>query len=553
MVTDRDGRIEWANPAFSKITGESNCHSLALGLPAPALSKIPPPDQTQPGMDHILATPCWEGDLLLHVKDGSWRPVFVRKEPLPTTFAQNQFVWILRDLSQIRSLQEKLDLSENYHPLTQLPNRTFLKNRLKHSLEQARRDNTYVGLLHIDLDQFKRINTSVGHAAGDELLIRVSQRLQNTTRKADTLLHLEGDSFAVILEKLPQSREAATVANRIMNELSTPFTLQDKKIYVNASIGISIYPLDASDCETMFLHAEEAMQAQKNCPQSGYQYYDRKHDGATFALLRFEADLRQAVKNNEFSLAFQPQVRLADWTLRGVEALARWHSVTRGSVSPRQFIPVAEKTGLISALGRWVLNTACHIADAWETGPGPGSCLIAVNVSGIQFADPGFPDQVEKALAHSGLSPDCLELEITETMVLQEKLKAVQALQALRDMGVRIAIDDFGTGHSCLAILKELPVDTLKIDKKFLRQVPQCPQSTSLIKTILNIQHALDLEIVVEGVEYKEQVDFLLQQGCPVIQGFWFSPPLPETDFLDFCQTRNWTSDSPFPGAELGG
>lgn len=546
-ITDQSGCITWANSAFMDITGYYECQSLSTSIPffwASNSTSIVSPLNFR---DHILDCSQWEGEVILQTRDGDLHPVSLRKQPLPKSGDTRYSLWIVRDLAQLRSLQEKMVFKENFHPLTQLPNRTYLKDHLQHCLEKAKRENTYVGLLHIDLDQFKRINTSVGHTAGDKLLIHFSRRLQNITRTSDTLLHLEGDAFAVILEKLPQSGEAGTVARRIITELSDPFTIWDKKIFVNVSIGISIYPLDANDSDSLLLHAEESMHAQKNYPESSFQYYTPQQDGAALALLRFEADLRQAIKELEFSLAFQPQIRLPDMRLRGVEALARWHSPSRGPVSPRQFIPVAEKTGLICRLGQWVLESACQTAAAWQLGSEPLSCLIAVNVSGIQFTEPGFLQQVQKALDHSGLEPGCLELEITESTILQEKVKVVRTLHALREMGVRIAIDDFGTGQSCLAILQELPVDTLKIDKKFLRNVPQCAQSTNLLKTILKIQNALELEIVAEGVETEEQIQHLKEQGCPVIQGYWFSPPLSETDFLNLCRSLNWPAQTPHP------
>jgi|UPI000488BB47 diguanylate cyclase (GGDEF)-like protein len=488
-------------------------------------------------MASVLAAPHWQGEALLQTRDGSWQPVLINKEPLLEFQEEQQFAWIVRDLGQIRSLQEKLIYSENSHPLTHLPNRAFLKKRIQHCLEQAKRQNSHVGLLHIDLDQFRRINTSMGHATGDELLILVSQRLQNCTRKADTLAHLEGDDFVLLLEKLPRTREAGTVARRIIDELSEPFTLREKKIYVNISAGISIFPLDADDFDSLIRHAEEAMYAQKSSPESGYRYFDRTQDGAAFALLRFESDLRQAVRNQEFYLAFQPQVQLQGPSIRGVEALARWHSPARGPVSPRQFIPAAEKTGLINQLGRWVLEAACRRAAAWQEHDTLSSCLMTVNVSGIQLTEPGFLDQVRKSLDTSGLPPQCLELEITESTLLQEKLKTARILESIREMGVRVAIDDFGTGQSCLAVLKDMPVDTLKVDKKFLRQVPECPQSTRLLKTILDIRHAMDLETIIEGVETAEQAAFLQEQDCHVVQGFWCSPPVPEPDLLEFCLT----------------
>lgn len=536
-ITDQEGSIKWVNSAFMDITGYHECQSLLTSIPFFWLSNSSNIASPHKFRGQILGCSRWEGEVSLQTRDGNLRPVSLRKQLLPGSEDRMYSLWIVRDLAQLRSLQEKLIFKENFHPLTGLPNRSYLKNHLQHCLEKARLENTCVGLLHVDLDQFKRINNSVGHSGGDELLIHFSRRLQNITRAYDTLVHLEGDGFAVILGKILKSEEAGTVARRIISELSDPFAIWDKKIFVNVSIGISIYPLDANDSDSLLLHAEESMHAQKTYPESSFQFYTHKQDGAALALLRFEADLRQAIKEQELSLAFQPQIRLPDMRLRGVEALARWHSPSRGLVSPRQFIPVAEKTGLICRLGQWALESACRTAAAWQFESEFPPCLIAVNVSSIQFTESGFFERVQKALDRSGLAPGCLELEITESTILLEKVKAVRTLRALREMGVRIAIDDFGTGQSCLAILQELPVDTLKIDKKFLRNVPQCAQSTHLLKTILDIQNALELEIVAEGVETEEQIQFLQEQGCPIIQGYWFSPPVPETDLLTLCQS----------------
>ena len=542
-VTDGSGLIKWANTAFTTITGHKYSHRF------PAFCHPDDEDLAQSNsLMHLVASKReWEGEMLIQTIDASFRPVLARKQAIdPTAPGQEEFIWILRDLDQVRTLQKKLVTKENYHPLTRLPNRTFLKNRLQHCVEQARPNNSNIGLLHIDLDQFKRINTSLGHNGGDTLLVHVIQRLQEITRKADTVVHMDSDGFAVILEELPYSREASSVANRIINELSKPFLIEDKDIYISASIGISIYPRDAVSWEEMIQHAEEAMHAQKCVPDSSFQYYDMQRDGASLALLKFESDLRKALKRREFSLAFQPQVALQDMSVRGVEVLARWECATRGTVAPRQFIPVAEKTGLISKLGWWVLRTACRTARSWQTDLGLSVPMIAVNVSSIQFVEAGFLDQVQRALDESCLSPACLELEITESVIIQEKIKAMQTMHALRNMGIRIALDDFGTGHSSLAILRELPVDTLKIDKKFLRNVPDCAQSVTIFKAILELSRALDLLVVAEGVETAAQAAFLRHNKCPIIQGYWHSPPQCESDFL-----QDYRSSKPQSGQLL--
>ncbi|MCF8104117.1 MAG: EAL domain-containing protein [Desulfohalobiaceae bacterium] len=480
----------------------------------------------------------WQGDLYLRGKENLY-PLYVRIKPFanPDRISRTMYLFSARDLSS-----EIVRLNHNlacFDQLTSLPNRFMFKKKLEYALEQGKRFQFNIGLLYINLDNFKYINKSYGYLAGDELLMQVSRRLETSARKADILGYFGGDEFVVALVNIALPRLAATIANRFLVKISLPFLVQQEKFNLGASIGISVFPADGSDYETLVCCAETAMHSLKEQPEpeNSYRFFQQEMNFDSSLRLRLESDLRKALHKEEFELFFQPIVSLESQNISGLEALLRWRHPERGLIAPNQFIPIAEELGLIIPIGEWAIQSACRQAGSWQR-LGIPPLEISVNLSQIQFRDKDILEKIKAIITESGIDPALLQIEITESSISEDIQAAVAVLQGLKDLGVKIAIDDFGTGTSSLGTLKNLPVDTLKLDRSFIRSLPESSNDQAIVQAILSLGKIMDLKIIAEGIETQDQLEFLQNTRCDAYQGFYYSRPLPGKEIAELLQNE---------------
>jgi len=435
-------------------------------------------------------------------------------------------------LTERRYSEMRLDMLANHDPLTGLPNRSYFQDFLGHALARAQREKLQVSLLFIDLDRFKHINDSQGHEVGDQVLRVVANRLDEQLRADDFVARLGGDEFAVILMHPPASRAASRVARKLLKALAESFKLERRRYAIGASIGISVYPDDGLDANTLLRQADLAMYQAKQ-RRSGFEYFSDELNTVAQQQLNLETGLRQALERNELALAYQPKVDLASGRVVGLEALARWLTRSGGIVWPDQFIPVAEETGLIMPLGRWAVRAACEQWIGWrDAGLDPPP--VAINLSPRQFSDARLIDDIDAILKETGMESASLQLEVTESTAMENPARTFDMLDALRQRGLHVYIDDFGTGHSNLSQLKRMPIDALKIDKSFVDDVLTDSDDAEIANAIIRLAHALNLRVVAEGVETVEQVRFLKDQGCDEIQGYVVARPLPADQIETF-------------------
>lgn len=426
---------------------------------------------------------------------------------------------VYREITVRRQTEEKLKIVATHDPLTELPNRTLLHERLSHALARAQRHGRPLAVLLVDLDRFKHVNDTLGHEAGDTLLQVAARRFYNCLRETDTMARQGGDEFVVLMDELSDRQPITRVSQRILDAMVEPFLIEGQEIHVTASIGITVYP---DDGRTLLRNADIALYRAKGKGGNNYQFYSAQIDNYSRERLALESGLRRALERDELRLHYQPKVDLAAGHICGMEALLRWQHPQMGLVAPDRFIAIAEESGLIRPIGAWVLKTACMQNRAWQR-QGMRRFPVAVNLSPRQFAEESLLDDIKSALADSGLEPSDLELEITESMVMNDPEQAVNTLRRLKDLGMRIAIDDFGTGYSSLAYLKRFPVDCVKVDRSFVEDIPQDVDSMAIAKAIIAMAHSLRLKVVAEGVESEEQVSFLRGERCDEIQGHYFS------------------------------
>jgi diguanylate cyclase (GGDEF)-like protein/PAS domain S-box-containing protein len=454
--------------------------------------------------------------------------------------------WIsqFQDITARKELEVQLSYQALHDGLTGLPNRSLMLDRLSQTIATARRNGNQLGVLLLDLDNFKLINDSLGHATGDEVLVRVAQRLQETVREGDTVARFGGDEFVIILGQVNDASNALEVAERILAVFSSPLEVAGRDLMMTPSIGIVVSRADEYDRHDLLRHADHAMYRAKAQGRAGYNLFDAAMHDAALQRLELEHDLRQAVDRQEFQLVYQPIVALQTGTVLGLEALTRWRHPRRGLVSPAEFIPIAEDTGIITQLGAWVVHEACRQLAAWLAVPGISNVPhVSVNLSARQFRQPDLVETIRSALAASGLPARALVLELTESDVMADAGDAIARLQELRAIGVRLAIDDFGTGYSSLAQLHSLPVELLKIDRSFVSQLGTATDSTPIVSATVLLARALDLTIVAEGVETPEQLAQLRGFGCEVAQGYLFSQPLPANAVPPILRRRLTSND----------
>ncbi|GMT39509.1 MAG: hypothetical protein IEMM0001_0244 [bacterium] len=458
-------------------------------------------------------------------KDGTLYPIEVRLQ-LSQQESPPVFVAFIQDISVRIKNEKQLQYLAHYDALTNLPNRVLFTDRLDQSLARARWHEYAVAVLFLDLDRFKIINDTLGHNVGDQALQALSERLNGCVHEGDTVARLGGDEFAIVLEDIASADDVAHTARKILDALSQPSRLDKYEFIITTSIGISLFPIDGENTQTLLKHADIAMYRAKDEGRNTYQFYSADMSAKAFERLNLETNLRHALEREEFVLYYQPQQNLADGSIFGVEALLRWQHPDLGLISPMEFIPLLEETGLIIPVGEWVLHTACLQARAWNDSGLEPLCM-SVNLSGRQTNNSNFIATVEQALKDSKLDPVLLELEMTESILMHNMQTTINTLETISKMGVRFAIDDFGTGYSSLSYLKRFPIDTLKIDYSFIRDLTKDPEDATLVEAIIAMGRTLHLNVIAEGVETEQQVKFLRMHECDSIQGYLISKPLP--------------------------
>ncbi|MEL7449183.1 MAG: EAL domain-containing protein [Pseudomonadota bacterium] len=490
-----------------------------------------------------------------------YEPVGERRRLLSTTASTMRdrrghpvaYIVMLRDITGSREAEERIRFMAYHDDLTSLPNRMQFNEKLGHMLELAESTGERVTAMFLDLDRFKKINDTLGHSAGDRLLQIVAERIRNCLRVEDIVTsggaaddnlvaRLGGDEFIIALHGTGCTKHLSRVARRILDALAEPFDLNSHEVFVSGSIGMSVFPDDGRDVQTLLKNADTAMYHAKDAGRNNFQFYNRAMHATTLDRLALEADLRKAFERDEFELHYQPQVDQRDGRIIGSEALLRWRHPERGLVSPAEFIPMAEESGLIADLGEWVMRTACKQTRRWHD-QGFGALNVAVNLSERQFRRSDLVAVVGKALEDSGLDPRRLDIELTESIIMTKAESTVNALEALKEMGMQVSVDDFGTGYSSLSYLKRFPIDVIKVDGSFIRDVATDPDDAAITRTIIAMARSLKLEVIAEGVETPQQAEFLAEEGCHLVQGYMFGRPMPADQLTELLQSRVQRSD----------
>ncbi|MBT9613601.1 MAG: PAS domain S-box protein [Burkholderiales bacterium] len=538
LITDMRGIIEYANPAFAQITGYALTEILGQN---PRLVKSGQHDAAfyQKLWQTILAGEIYNEVIINRRKDG--RFYYEEKTITPLKDAAGHithFVSTGKDVSERMHAQQQLTHMAQHDALTELPNRILLLDRLNQAISRARWHKRIVAVLFVDLDRFKTINDTLGHDTGDLLLQQLAARFSACVREGDTVARFGGDEFVILLDDVANEGDIRSLATKVLGALAPTFEIAQQRLYITASIGVSLYPNDGEDASTLLKHADVAMYRAKELGKNTYQFYSADMSARAFERLTLESSLRHALERGELRLFYQPVIDLRNGSICSVEALLRWQHPDFGLVLPNDFIAVLEDTSLIVPAGEWVLATACAQLDAWHQQGWP-ALRLAVNLSPRQFQGGDLMRVLQPALALLHCPPSQLELEITESMLMQQSGGNLQMLDALHALGVCLAIDDFGTGYSSLSYLRRFPVDTLKIDRSFVRDIPGDPDDSAITTAITVLAQSLKLSVIAEGVENEAQRDFLSQLGCHLMQGYLFSKPLPPEEITHLLETRN--------------
>jgi diguanylate cyclase (GGDEF)-like protein/PAS domain S-box-containing protein len=437
------------------------------------------------------------------------------------------YLGAISDISELKAAQIQMENLAFYDPLTGLANRRLFKNRLEKAVKSVLRSGSSMALMFLDMDQFKRINDTLGHDAGDILLKEVAARLNATVRENDTVSRIGGDEFTILLTDVHQTADVLVVAEKLLRSLAKPIRIKGQDIVTTVSIGITMTPEDSTDVNTLMKNADLAMYRAKELGRNNFQFYSEDMNHSILEHLAMEKELKEAIQREQFTLMFQPKVSLFDYGITGVETLIRWEHPDKGMITPDRFIPVAEETGQILEIGDWVLEQSCRqISSLIRNDVLPASAKVAVNLSAKQFADPGLAQRIRNVIEISQLPPECLELEITESTLMDDVESAIGIMQEIKNTGVSIAIDDFGTGYSSLAYIKRFPIDVLKVDRSFVMDIPEDQNDMAITAAVIAMAHKLSLEVVAEGVETQDQLHFLRRNNCDEGQGYLFSRPL---------------------------
>jgi diguanylate cyclase (GGDEF)-like protein/PAS domain S-box-containing protein len=540
VVLDEDFRVVLFNPAAEGVFGCPAAEAIGADV-----ERFIPERQRETWRQHLAAFSTDDSSL---IRMGHQTEVFglrANGEVFPLELSLSKMTHggmplysvVLNDISTRKRDEERLNLLTNYDALTSLANRVLFHQRLQRALVHAQRFNKVLAVLFIDLDRFKDFNDTLGHDVGDRVLKTVAHRLKGCLRETDTLARLGGDEFAVLIDEIDDIRFVGGVAHKMLEIVATSLPLDEHEYRITASIGISIYPADGNDTMTLLKNADIAMYRAKAQGKNNVQFYTSAMTAHSRARLAMEIGLQHALERGEFILHYQPKVNITSGRITGMEALVRWVRPGVGMVSPAVFIPLAEETGLIVPIGAWVMKTACERNHAWQR-QGLPALRVAVNLSARQFVHANLVSDVARVLDVSGLNPAWLELEITESMVMDNPEQAIQTMRQLKSMGIALSIDDFGTGYSSLGYLKRFPIDTIKIDRSFIKDIPGNTDDSTITRTIIDLTHNLRHKVIAEGVETQTQLDFLSNFGCDEMQGYFFSHPLPEATFLALVQDQ---------------
>lgn len=530
MITDRQGVIEYVNPAFEKVTGYSREEACGK-TPVIINSGLNGKGEYERLWLSILRGDVYQNVLINRKKDGSLYYEEKTISPLKDSNGEiTHFISSGKDITERMQTEERLHHLVNHDILTDLPNKALFMERLNNAISQARGIDQRCAVLFIDLDRFKNINDTLGHTVGDLLLQAVPDRLRSCVRDRDVVARFGGDEFAVLLEKIPNSEAVAKVAAKLVEVLEKPYQVGEQDLYLSASIGISLSPDDSSDANTLIKHADTAMYRVKDTGRNSYQFYSTEMGVRAFERLSLETSLRYALERGEYELYFQPQIEMKSATIVGAEALLRWQHPELGLITPDKFIPLLEDTGLIIDVGEWVLDSACRQGKVWdELTERP--FRMAVNLSGKQFRNESLIETISKVVANNGFNARQLDVEITETVLMQDDRVSLANIGGLKELGVQLSIDDFGTGYSSLSYLKRFPVDSIKIDRTFIRDVTTDPEDAAIVTAVIAMAHSLKLEVIAEGVEEESQVEFLSRYDCDLLQGYLYGRPLPQNEF----------------------
>ena len=538
LMIDHGGTILAANPAFTSMTGfrESevighSCHFLRADIDGRrAFSAF---------WAELLKNGHWRGRVRCRRKSDIAFPDWQSYTVIPgDDGAPPRILLVCSGVSALSFQEIQIDLLACHDPLTGLPNRAQLFERLRQTLHNRGEEPAPVAVFSIDLDLFKLVNDSLGHEVGDRMLVQVSRRLKGAIGSTGTIARMGGDEFAVVLTEFDGLSELSSVAENLLAQLLEPIYLDGHTVHVTASIGISVFPHGGGDARALVQNAEAAMYRVKERGRNAYEVFDPSWQSRTVARLDLQADLRRAAESQEFVLHFQPKVALGDRAIQGCEALIRWQHPTAGMISPAEFIPLAEETGLILPIGLWALRSACEHRREWYRD-GLDDFSVAINLSARQFRQSDLVDQIRNVIADTDMSPEHLEIELTESTVMDDAEQAIRVMKRLRDMGVRISVDDFGTGYSSLSYLRKLPLNSLKIDRSFIADVMCDSDDAAIVHTIVSLARILRLDVVAEGIETEAQLNFLRNLGCPIGQGYFFSFPLPAEEFADWVREQS--------------
>jgi diguanylate cyclase (GGDEF)-like protein/PAS domain S-box-containing protein len=537
VITDLEARIEYANQAFTTVTGYSL--EEAIGQNPRILQSGQTSKATYDEMwANLSAGKAWHGELINKRKDGS---IYIEAATLsPVRQADGRvthYLAVKENITDRKMDEARIEQLANFDHLTNLPNRRMLNERLNYAISLAQRNEEKLAVMFIDLDNFQNINDSLGHNIGDRYLIEIAKRLKDAVRDEDTVSRLGGDEFILVFPGV-DSDAAALVADKLLSAISRPCDIDQHELLNTASIGIAIYPDDGHSLDELVKNADTAMNRLKQSSRNDYCFFTADMQAHSVRNAQLVSALRQALTRNELQLHYQPQVSLLDGRVVGAEALLRWQHPEFGVVSPVEFIPLAEESGLIIPIGEWVLRTAALQMKAWLAAGLP-SMVIAVNLSAIQFRQPKLPDLVSRILEETGLSADHLELELTEAVAMDDPQAAVEMMDKLHERGIRLSIDDFGTGYSSLSYLKRFKVYKLKIDQSFVRDLTEDPEDKAIVTAIINLASSLGMHTIAEGVETAGQLAYLRLQGCDEVQGYYFSKPLPVTEFETYMHQHS--------------
>ncbi|MFK5983961.1 MAG: EAL domain-containing protein [Pseudomonadota bacterium] len=538
MVTDVDNKIQMVNKAFCLITGYNNEDVIGKD-PSLLNSGRHSKEFYQKMLNTLKTSSLWSGEIWNRRKNGVVYPEWLAISTMLDSKGElDGYVSLFSDISKRKMDEDHIQHQANYDPLTGLANRNLFSDRFSRALLSAESDKKRVALLFIDLDRFKNVNDTLGHLVGDLLLQEAAKRLTKTLRKSDTVARLGGDEFAVVLPDILGIEQIEEAVNKIISCLSLPYILGEYKAFISASVGITVFPDDGDNSEALIRNADSAMYKAKDKGRKGFHFYTLEMDIEAQRRRILENDLHNALKNNEFSVYYQPILCSETGEISSAEALIRWNNPEKGLISPADFIPLAEEVGLILPIGEWVLREACIQAASWSNiVDKPPS--IAINLSSRQFQRQNIPDLVQRILSETGLLAQRLSLEITEGLLVIDNDRTMRQLQKIREMGAKLSIDDFGTGYSSLSYLKKFPISTLKIDRSFIMELPDNVEDAALVDGILSMAKSLNLNVVAEGVETRQQVEFLKSKKCQYLQGFLFSKPLPKNDFIKFLKSKS--------------